>query len=101
MDVKEQHSALKAPLVIASLLSGVLVGLGFESILLGIAIALVYPFMGAVVVWLCEILKSWAYRRQCNKWGQDERLLFAAVWPIALIVCVIMYIFVGIIHRLF
>ena len=104
MDVKENKEA-KVALVVASLICGIFVGIStrrvFLGIIIGILASLAYPFVGAFVIWLCERLKSWAYMNQCEKWEQEVRLAMAGVWPFTLIGCLIIYIFLGIIHRIF
>ena len=68
---------------------------------LAVATALLYPVVASVVLAFCAWLRKWAYRMQVEPWDDEERLMFGAVWPLTLVACIIVFVFVGIIHRVF
>lgn len=75
--------------------------LGFFSILFGVGVSLGYTFLAAFAVRICEALRDWAYVNEIDSWSQEERVWAGALWPISLLCCLVLYIFLGIIHRVF
>jgi hypothetical protein len=76
-------------------------GDGLISILTFIGVSLAHPFIGAFVVALCEDLKQWAYVDKAERWPRDQTAYLAAAWPLTLIGCLVLYIYLGIIHRIY
>jgi len=68
---------------------------------IGLAVSLLYSVTAAWIIRLCEAIKCWAYCGQVEKWDDETRLFLAALWPLTLICCSVLYLFLGIIHRLF
>lgn len=113
----DEYVGLKATMVILSLL----VGIGVFSILLGkdhrgeanfenftftklgisICIMFAYPLVGAVAIRLCELLRMWGTKGAHYKWNDEERLFYGAFWPVTTTVSLVIYPFLGIMHRLY
>ncbi len=70
-------------------------------VVLGIATSLLYPVLGAFAIKLCEGVRSWAYKATIQNWSDQQRLLFGAFWPVTVLFSLIVYMYLGIIHRLF
>jgi hypothetical protein len=69
---------------------------------ISLAAAFAYPFVGAVVVTGAAALRSWAWRHEePPKWDRTARLFLGAFWPLTLAASIIIYIFLGVIHRIF
>jgi hypothetical protein len=69
---------------------------------LSLAGAFAYPIAGAVVVKLMAVLRSWAWgHEEPPQWSRTGRLFLGAVWPFTLVAATIIYIFLGIIDRIF
>ena len=68
---------------------------------LGVATALIYPVFAAGAIGIFQEMRSWAYCGRCEPVGNSERLILAAVWPLTLLIGGIIYIFVGLVNRLF
>lgn len=66
-----------------------------------LAACLLYPCVGALVVLLCEELQGWAYMGERKVWGRRWRIVAGAVWPVTLLICLIKYIFLGIVNRFY
>jgi hypothetical protein len=50
----------------------------------------------------CEDLKRWAYLGEpIIYWTRTERAVFGAFWPLTLPCCLIVYVFLGIINRIY
>ena len=71
--------------------------------LTGLAAAIGYVLLGAVTAKLCAALRSWAYAHDPEESIADENwaVIMGSFWPITLPVCLILYVFLGLIHRLF
>jgi len=63
--------------------------------------ALIYPIVGAVAVFLTESLRRWAYVGKATQLEAEERLIMGALWLVTLVVSLLIYPFLGIIHRVF
>ena len=68
---------------------------------IGLFVAFLYPVIAALIIRLCEEMKSWAYCGQVEEWDRDFQLFLGAFWPLTLICCIIVCLFLGIIHRIF
>ncbi len=71
------------------------------NVMLSMASAVLYPVIGAITVRLCEFLRTWGTKGVYSKWNEGDRLFFGAVWPLTLMFSVIVYLYLGIINRLF
>jgi hypothetical protein len=99
----------KGLIICCSLFAGFIVasivGALTESFLLALPIFIIasfaYPFIGAFVVPVCEELRLWAHEDEVKPWTRDERAIFGAGWPLTLLVCLILYTFLGIINRIY
>lgn len=99
----------KLLLLVISVLVGI--GVGFlvsnqtqsplYGILAGVGVSLAYPVMGVLIIELCEKMKRWAYGGEVQKWDIETRLLLATVSPLVLLICGILYLYMGIINRLY
>ncbi len=70
-------------------------------VLLTVLTAIGYPVVASVVVAFCARLRRWAYRTSEDAWDDKARLEYGAIWPVTLVACLIVYVFLGIIHRVF
>ena len=68
---------------------------------LSIAIAVGYTLISAWLMAGCEHMKQWAYLGAAEPWDTGTRLFLASFFPITVVCCLILYIFLGIIHRAF
>lgn len=66
-----------------------------------IFVSFFYPIIAAWMIKLCGGLKVWAYRGKAEQWDDELKLLLGAFWPLTLVSCIIVYSFLGIIHRVF
>ncbi len=73
---------------------GIVIGFGFIT-------SFLYTLLAAVIIRFCQGLRLWAHRGQIQAWDYNTRLLLAALWPFTLIISLIVYTFLGLIHRLF
>lgn len=126
MTSKQDHEGAKSLLIIVSLIAGLALffyrsselipadqrvsgddplRFNFSDILttipLTVVVFILYPVVGAFIVALCRLLRSWGHKGNANDWDKGERIFYAAVWPITLCVSVILYPSLGIINRLF
>jgi len=69
--------------------------------LIGLVCSVLYTFFAAIAVKICILLRDWAYFKKNTKLDNDIKILMGTFWPIILIGCVIIYLFLGIINRLF
>ena len=106
----EKHTGEKAWLVFWSLSAGILAWLASytslkenagHATLLGLCACFGWPVIGAFVIRFCESLKGWAYCGKKKPWPDDERLMLAGVWPLTFVCCSVVYLSLGIIHRIF
>ena len=76
-----------------------------RSLLMGLAIALLYPFFIIAMVRFSVALKSWAHRERCDDWIAGDRETLRAylfvLFPVVLPVLVVFYVSFGIKKRLF
>ena len=74
-----------------------------ESLLAGLAIALLYPIFIIAMVSFSVALKSWAYGKKFDNWvasGRETvRTYFLVLFPLVLPVLVVYYVSFGIINR--
>jgi hypothetical protein len=90
-----------------SLLIGALGAVGLATIVGGWGLlifpiaALAYPIMGAIVISWCQALRNWAHEYDVEEWTKKDKIWLGAVWPISIVCCLIIYIFLGIINRMF
>jgi hypothetical protein len=104
-----RYFGAKLLLLIISILMGILVGYVYwglsgtshHSVVIGLATSFLYPVIGVIIIALCEAMKRWAYGRQVPRWDIETRLLLATVSPLVLVVCAILYLYMGIINRLY
>jgi hypothetical protein len=68
---------------------------------IGLAAAYLYVFLAAQILTLLKEIRAWAYRDKHVPLTGDEILLMGAVWPFSLVIGCIIYLFIGIINRLF
>ena|SRR5947209_6898270 len=105
----ETHWFPKACLIVVSLSAAffsaaVAIGSDADPLLILLifpAVGLLYPIAGAGIVFLCEELRDWAYEYECKDWSREVKIFYGAIWPVVLPVCIILYVFLGIIHRLY
>jgi hypothetical protein len=75
-----------------------------QSLLVGLAFALLYPTFIIAMVRFSVALKSWAYREQFDDWvasGQETvRAYLFLLFPLVLPVLVVFYLSFGIINRI-
>ena len=109
-DREEDISAGKICLFVASFIFGLCIFLicllDFEmgwiiSIFLMLLTMFAYPVVGAIIISLCDDLRQWAYLYQAEEWRESDRLFAGAFWPLMLIYSLIVYTFMGIVHRSF
>ena len=76
-----------------------------HSLVLGLAIALLYPTFVIAMVRFSIALKSWAYGEKSDDWiagGRETvRAYLFILFPLVLVVLVIFYLSFGIVHRVF
>ncbi len=65
------------------------------------ACAFAYPFVGAIVIVACSRLRSWANMGHVQTWDDGDRLVRGAFWPATLLISLVLYPFLGVIHRVF
>jgi hypothetical protein len=94
------YCSLAAGLVCASLIVTA-TDSHFIAFLAFIIASIAYPFIGALVVPICEEFKRWAYIDEAKQWTRNERAFYGSVWPFTLIVCGILYTYTGIINRIY
>jgi sterol desaturase/sphingolipid hydroxylase (fatty acid hydroxylase superfamily) len=123
----DQNMAAKAMIILISIILGIVVfflttlsfteaqGYGYSSskkltfdtenlftaIALMLIVWVVYPLVAAVVISICEALRLWAYKGKIEQWDQGTRLRLGAVWPLTFICSLIVYLFLGLINRIF
>ncbi len=70
---------------------------------LGVAvlIAISYPFLAVLAIRGSEWMNSWAYPGSRVKWSESSRLLLGAFWPLTFVVSLIVFLFLGVINRIF
>lgn len=72
------------------------------AVVVGILIAFLYPFVGAVAVNALRHMSDWAFPEDSSwKDEHEARMLFGALWPIVLPIGAIICWFVGVSRRLF
>jgi hypothetical protein len=105
MSEKGSFEAKGALVAVALLLGGflgiVLGGNILTKIGIAFLISIIYTFTAAHVIHFCECLKRWAFLDDVENWDYDRRLILGSVWSFTLIICIILYIFIGIINRSF
>lgn len=67
----------------------------------GLSAAFLYALCGVLVVRLYERLRLWANRGETRPLTGKEKLRLAAFWPITIMTSLFVYLFIGIINRLF
>lgn len=76
-----------------------------KSLLMGLAIALLYPSFIIAMVRFSVALKSWAHRERYDDWIASDRETLRAylfvIFPVVLPVLVVFYVSFGIKNRLF
>lgn len=123
----DQNMAEKAMIILVSMILGIVAfflttlsftgeqGYGFDSskklsfdsdrlftaLAFMLIVWVVYPLVAAVVISICEGLRQWAYKGRITRWDQGTRLRLGAVWPLTLICSLIVYLFLGLINRIF
>jgi hypothetical protein len=89
--------------ILAALIGGALVSLlcgVFCAIIAGLAIGLTYPLFGAIFIPACEQLRQWAYPEETlEAWSRNERIWLGAFWPVTTLCLLVVYLFLGMIHR--
>lgn len=75
--------------------------LGIINTAVSIASAILYPLWGALAVRLSECLRKWGTKGVYSKWSEGDRLFFGGIWPATLLFSIIIYLYLGIINRLF
>ena len=71
------------------------------SVLVGIATPFVYVFLASGAVKVLMELRSWAYCGNVKPFPDDVILLLGAFWPVAVLAGGTVYVFIGIINRIF
>ena len=76
-----------------------------KSVLVGLAIALLYPTFIIAMVRFSVALKSWAHREKFDDWvasgRQTVRAYLFILFPVVLPIIVVFYLSLGIIKRIF
>ena len=70
----------------------------------GLGISLFYVFIAAKAMRFCVWLRQWAHVGSTEspfQWDDDQLVLFGAIWPLTLVFCLIVYVFLGVLHRAF
>jgi polyferredoxin len=107
--IQQKDGGVKAFFIVVSLGFGLFVGIkaerAFESTEIalgaGLGAALLYPLLSAFIIEFCEDLRKWAYQEQASPWHDGKRILLGAIWPITLVASAIIFIFLGLINRLY
>jgi len=67
----------------------------------GVFAAFCYPVAAAYLVRSSEELAKWAYQERYEPWSEDVRLMLGCIWPVSLVGSVLVFLFLGIINRVF
>lgn len=80
-------------------------GMGAVELITGLVIglfaAIAYAVIGGLVVRLYVALRAWAYRGDVIELSSKEKLRLATFWPITLMTSIVVFLFLGIINRIF
>jgi hypothetical protein len=91
--------------LVAGLISALIITVLTQAALLffpvWIVVSLAYPFIGAVIIPVCDDFRLWAHQGKAERWTRDDVAGLAAFWPIVLVGCLIYYTFLGIVNRLY
>jgi hypothetical protein len=71
------------------------------ALIVSLVAAFLYPLVGALAVRVCAALHGWAWIDSAPEWPRSVKLVIGAFWPITLIASTIIYIFLGVIHRIY
>jgi hypothetical protein len=70
----------------------------------GLGLALLYPFVAAWVVGICEDLERWSFPKRTperKRWDVETRAYAGAFWPVSLLFWLVISPFFAIINRVF
>lgn len=73
----------------------------FICIPVGIISPFTYFFVGRICSVICEGLADFAEPIRYGEWSTEDEIMFAALWPLSFIPCVVYFTLYGCIRRLF
>ena len=75
------------------------------AVIIGFVFMFLNPIFAAETIKMCIQMKKWAYpnkyKDEYEEWDEAKKITLGAIWLITLSFCTIIYLFLGIIHRVF
>ena len=100
-DIDKDLSPPKVFLMIVSIIMGLIFGVIYENIIIGLVVSLGYPVTGAFVIMLCSIYRKKATFGNSEPWKKELKIGLGAIWPLTLIWSLIVYTYLLLINMVF